>query len=60
MNGKTNLINLAGNLGGALIKATIITLISQVAAAEMRACGKDINERILQNIRYIKNQHLNA
>jgi hypothetical protein len=60
MEQKTKLLKIAGNLGGALIKATILTLISNLTAAEMRKCGKDVNERLIQNIRFIKNQHLKA
>ena len=53
----TTLFKLTKNLGGALLKATVITLVSQLAATEMRSCGRDLNEKFLQNIRYIRNRH---
>lgn len=60
MNVQTNIFKLAANLGASLVKATAITLISQLAASEMRSIAKEVNEKIVQNIRYIRNmQHAN-
>lgn len=59
MEDKSQLLKLAGNLGGSLLKATAITLITQVANSNLRKCCNDINEKLMQNIRYIKNNKNN-
>lgn len=53
-------IEILKNLGVSIAKATILTILTQVVGSEMRICGKELNERIVQSIRFAKNSFTNS
>lgn len=54
---ETTLLKLSGKLGKTLLKATVATFVSTIAGQKVRANCKDLNDQLMQNIRYIKNTH---